>query len=155
MKAREGTSVEFAADATAADGAAYFAGDQVRAAFARGEVLFDRRAIVNGAVHASRREGPGEAEVHAGETDVMFFQEGGAQLVTGGAVTAPRTIGPGETRGSGIEGGLERSVGPGDVMVIPRGVPHWFREVRSPLTYYTVKIHWNREEPATRPDCGP
>jgi pyruvate kinase len=27
----------------------------------------------------------------------------------------------------------------GDVVVIPAGVPHWFKEVSGPLTYFVVK----------------
>ena len=28
----------------------------------------------------------------------------------------------------------------GDVMIVPNGTPHWFREVDGPLTYYVVKV---------------
>jgi len=26
------------------------------------------------------------------------------------------------------------------VIIVPRGTPHWFREVQGPLTYYVVKV---------------
>jgi quercetin dioxygenase-like cupin family protein len=40
---------------------------------------------------------------------------------------------------SAIEGGETRTIRQGDVVVIPAGTPHWFREVNGPVTYYTVK----------------
>jgi hypothetical protein len=58
----------------------------------------------------------------------------------GGTVVAPKATGPGEIRGSAIEGGETRALAPGDVVVVPHGVPHWFREVQGPLTYYVVKV---------------
>jgi quercetin dioxygenase-like cupin family protein len=45
-----------------------------------------------------------------------------------------------EIRGDVIEGGETRTISPGDVVVIPSGVPHWFKEVPGPLTYYVVKV---------------
>jgi glc operon protein GlcG len=60
-------------------------------------------------------------------------------LIVGGKVTNPRTLAAGEIRGSAIEGGEARSIERGDVVVIPRGTPHWFKQVRTPFTYYVVK----------------
>lgn len=59
---------------------------------------------------------------------------------TGGKVVDPKPTGPGEIRGASIEGGETRVLKPGDVVVVPHGVPHWFREVQGPLTYYVVKV---------------
>ncbi len=87
----------------------------------------------------SRRTGPGEAEVHSEETDVFYVVEGSAVFVTGGTVTEARATGPGQTRGSGIEGGKTHKLSVGDVIVIPRGTPHWFREVHDRIVYYVVK----------------
>jgi glc operon protein GlcG len=28
----------------------------------------------------------------------------------------------------------------GDVVVIPNGVPHWFKEVEAPFLYYVIKV---------------
>ena len=87
----------------------------------------------------SRRTGPGEAEVHAEETDVFYVVEGSAVLVTGGAVTDARNTGPGQIRGAEIEGGKTHNLAVGDVIVIPRGTPHWFKEVPDLVVYYVVK----------------
>jgi glc operon protein GlcG len=90
-------------------------------------------------VNASRRDGPGEAEVHRDDTDIFYVQQGTAELVTGGELIAPRDISPAEIRGSGIQGGDSRTLARGDVVTIPRGVPHWFRQVKTPFTYLVVK----------------
>jgi glc operon protein GlcG len=90
-------------------------------------------------VNASRRDGPGEAEVHLTETDIFYVRGGTATLVTGGEVIEPRNASASEIRGRAIDGGQEQRLRAGDVIAIPRGVPHWFREVGAPFTYYVVK----------------
>lgn len=90
-------------------------------------------------VNASRRDAPGEAEVHLGDTDIFYVLEGSAELVTGGTVVEPRSVSATEIRGPRIEGGEARRLAPGDVLTVPSGVPHWFRDVGGPFTYYVVK----------------
>jgi glc operon protein GlcG len=90
-------------------------------------------------VNASNRKAPGEAEVHLGDTDIFYVREGRATLVTGGQVVEPRNASPTEIRGRAIEGGQEQKLEAGDVITIPRGVPHWFKSVETPFTYYVVK----------------
>jgi glc operon protein GlcG len=109
----------------------------VEAAFAAGRPLTE---TADYKVHASRREAAGQAEVHERDTDLIHVLSGKATFVTGGTVVAPKATGPGEIRGSAIEGGETRALAPGDVVVVPHGVPHWFREVQGPLTYYVVKV---------------
>jgi len=115
----------------------YFEQEKVAAAFAKGAPLLENGSYK---IHASHRDGPGVAEVHAGETDVIHVLEGSATLVTGGEVVGGKPIGPEEIRGAGIRGGDTRRLRKGDVVVIPSGVPHWFREVAGPLDYYVVKV---------------
>jgi glc operon protein GlcG len=123
--------------ARAASGpATRFEAERVAAAFARGVPLLE----VDGyKIHASRREAPGVAEVHDWETDVMYVLEGSATIVTGGTVVDPKVVEPGQIRGPAIQGGDSRRVGKGDVLVIPAGTPHWFKDVDGPMTYFVVK----------------
>lgn len=109
----------------------------VKAGFAKGSVLLDRGDYQ---VHASRRDSPGKAEVHQIDTDVFYVLEGTATLVTGGKVPDLALTAPNELRGSRIEGGEVKSIGPGDVVVIPSGTPHWFRDVKAPVLYLAVKV---------------
>ena len=109
---------------------------KVAAAFAKGVPLLE---VEGYKIHASRRDGPGIAEVHDWETDVVYVLEGSATVVTGGTVVEPKITEPGQVRGPVIRGGESRRVGKGDVLVIPAGVPHWFKDVQGPLTYFVVK----------------
>ncbi len=109
---------------------------KVAAAFAEGVPLLE---VEGYKIHASRRDGPGVAEVHDWETDVVYVLEGSATVVTGGTVVDPKVTEPGQVRGPVIQGGESRRVGKGDVLVIPAGVPHWFKDVQGPLTYFVVK----------------
>jgi glc operon protein GlcG len=122
-----------------AEPVAYVDRETVATAFGRGAVLLDggERGWM---VHASRREGPGEAEVHEQETDIIYVLGGCATFVTGGTVLEGRRTGAGELRGSGIRDGETRKLSKGDVIVVPRGTPHWFQEVQAPFTYYVVKV---------------
>lgn len=115
----------------------YLPRDEVAAAFAKGAPLVEVAAYK---IHASRREAPGMAEVHVRDTDIVYVLEGTATLVTGGAVVDGKTTAPDEIRGVSIGGGESRRLAPGDVIVVPNGTPHWFKEVRGPFLYYVVKV---------------
>ena len=91
-------------------------------------------------VQTSRRVKPGGAEVHEKETDVFYVVDGAATLVTGGTVVDAKTTRPQQILGTGIKGGDSRRISKGDVVVIPAGVPHWFKEVDSFVNYLVVKV---------------
>jgi hypothetical protein len=126
-----------AVGAAAAGEVRYFAASDVRSAFDHGAVLLDAGSYM---VHASRRDAAGMAEVHLKDTDIVHVLHGGATIVTGGTVVAGRPTAPDEVRGASIQGGAERRLAEGDVLVVPKGVPHWFREVDAPFLYYVVKV---------------
>jgi mannose-6-phosphate isomerase-like protein (cupin superfamily) len=109
----------------------------VAAAFAAGGSFLETPEY---RVGMARREGPGDAEVHDTDTDIFYVFAGTAALVFGGEMVEPRTVGPGEHRASSTRGGESRTVTKGDIIVIPRGVPHWFNEVSAaPFIYLVVK----------------
>jgi uncharacterized protein GlcG (DUF336 family)/quercetin dioxygenase-like cupin family protein len=118
----------------------FFESNTVRAAFDKGAVLVGDDTGHNYMVHASRREKPGAAEVHALDTDIIYVLDGEAEFVTGGKVVEGKEVAPHEVRGSGIEGGDLRRLKRGDVITVANGTPHWFREVRGPFLYYVVKV---------------
>ena len=109
---------------------------RVTTAFAKGEPLVENGLYK---VHASRREGPGMAEVHVRDTDIIYVLEGSATIVTGGQVVDEKTTATDEIRGRLITGGTERRLAKGDLFIVPNGVPHWFSEVQAPFLYYVVK----------------
>jgi glc operon protein GlcG len=117
--------------------ATYFDKDKVAESFAKGAVLFNGNDKYM--VHTSRREQAGVAEVHTKDADIIYIQDGSATFVTGGTVVDPQSIAPDEIRGPEITGGESRTLTKGDVIIVPAGTPHWFKEVPAPLLYYVVK----------------
>jgi mannose-6-phosphate isomerase-like protein (cupin superfamily) len=109
-----------------------------------GGVLADRGAYT---VLALRRTADGEAEVHAEWDDVMMIQEGAATLLSGGEVAGARESAPGELRGGRITGGTRRALAPGDVVMVPAGVPHQMLVAEGEsIVYLVVKVQ--RRPPA-------
>ena len=128
------------ANKTTAGAISYFDKDQVSAAFAKGAVLVNGDNGRNFMVHASHREKAGLAEVHELDADIIYVLEGSATFVTGGTVLEPKTVEPYEIRGSSIQNGETRRIVKGDIIVVPSGTPHWFKEVPGPINYYVVKV---------------
>lgn len=118
----------------------YFEKGKVEEAFAKGSVLLDGSEGRNYMVHASRREKPGQAEIHTKDADVIYVLQGKATFITGGEAVDAKTTAPDELRGSSITGGETRQIAKGDVIVVPHGVPHQFLEVTDPFLYYVVKV---------------
>jgi len=110
---------------------------KVAAALAKSETLVRSPVLT---VMGSHRAAPGQVEVHEKETDVFYVTEGEATFVTGGSMTGGKVTEPGQLRGSTIQGGESHHLTKGDVMVIPAGTPHWFREVPKSISYYVVKV---------------
>ena len=122
----------------AKDGTVYFPAEKTAAGWAKGGPLIETGTYK---IHTSRRDGkPGEAEVHARDTDIFYILDGKATIVTGGTLVDGKTTAPNEQRGARLDGGLTRTVSKGDVLIIPNGVPHWFSETSAPFLYFTVKV---------------
>jgi mannose-6-phosphate isomerase-like protein (cupin superfamily) len=114
----------------------YIGSAEVSAAFAKGRPLIETDGYK---VHASRREAPGLAEVHARDTDIIYVLSGTATILTGGDVVDGQTTAKDEIRGPSIKGGQTQHLARGDVLVVPQGVPHQFTAVDAPFLYYVVK----------------
>jgi uncharacterized protein GlcG (DUF336 family)/quercetin dioxygenase-like cupin family protein len=136
-------SKAFDASAMGSDSApavSFWEKSKVDEAFAKGAVLFDGNDGRNYMVHASRREKPGQAEIHTKDADVIYVLQGSATFITGGEAVDGKIIAPDEIRGSSIKGGETRQIAKGDVIILPHGVPHQFLEVTNPFLYYVVKV---------------
>jgi glc operon protein GlcG len=123
----------------------YIESQKVAASFQKGAVLVGEdetmmHAARNYMVHASHRDKAGVVEIHEQDTDIVYVLKGSAQLVTGGTPVGTKTIAPHELRAPTVNGGEMRKLVPGDVVIIPNGVPHWFKEVEAPFDYYVVKV---------------
>ena len=111
--------------------------DKVAAAIANGG------AIASGtdySISIGKRTGPGQVEIHDKETDTFYILDGEATFITGGTMIGGRVSRANQQVGTEIQGGTEHHLVKGDVIVIPAGSPHWFKEVPKPFTYYMVKV---------------
>jgi mannose-6-phosphate isomerase-like protein (cupin superfamily) len=92
-------------------------------------------------INIVRRGSAGIAMAHATGpakgSEVHYIIDGAATVVTGGTLVRPAGAnGPGVT----IEGGESRRVTKGDVIVIPAGTPHWYKNVEGSVTYLEVRF---------------
>lgn len=72
------------------------------------------------------RVGDSGSESHTKAADFIFVHEGGGDIVMGGTIIGGREERPDEIRGTSIEGGKRYTIGVGDSLYIPAGVPHQF-----------------------------
>jgi mannose-6-phosphate isomerase-like protein (cupin superfamily) len=106
-------------------------------AFAKGTRLVEAPDMI---VLGGHREVNGQVEVHDKETDVIYIIDGAATFVTGGKMVDGRVTGPGQWLGRDISGGEEHRLVKGDMMIVPAGMPHWFKQVSPQVSYYVVKV---------------
>ena len=111
--------------------------DKVAAALAKGGSLVTASDVL---VSGSHRDKPGQVEVHDKEMDVLYITDGSATFVTGGKIVGAKQSRPDQWLGTDITGGTTHKLVKGDVIVVPAGMPHWFKEVPGPLSYYVVKV---------------
>jgi mannose-6-phosphate isomerase-like protein (cupin superfamily) len=90
----------------------------------------------------------GDAVMHEGvsNSEIYYMLRGEGTLVTGGTLVNPRrTDGSSLVRADAIQGGDARRIVPGDVVVIPPDVPHWWSELEGDVEYLIF-----RADPAKR-----
>jgi mannose-6-phosphate isomerase-like protein (cupin superfamily) len=87
---------------------------------------------------------------HSQVTEIYYVIAGAGTFVTGGRIANPSAapadgatvkvlVGP-STVGSGIDGGQQRTIGPGDVIIVPPGVAHWFSAIEADLDYLVFRV---------------
>ncbi|HMD36546.1 MAG TPA: cupin domain-containing protein [Vicinamibacterales bacterium] len=95
---------------------------------------------------------------HAQVTEVYYIIDGSGTFVTGGTMVQPTPspadgtvvkilVGP-STNGSAIQDGQSRKVGPGDVVIVPPGVAHWFSAMESDMNYLVMRVDADHVLPA-------
>jgi len=102
-----------------------------------------------GVVHRSAKAKQGAVE-HDQMTEVYHIISGSGTLVTGGALVNPerrpttdravRDLSGPSVTGTALQNGESRKVGPGDVVVIPAGVGHWFSSIDGNIDYLIVRV---------------
>ena len=114
----------------------YIGHDKVAAAFVKGERVIEDEGLI---VIAQRVVGRG-SEMHDSINHVFIIVEGEAEFITGGKLIDPKVTDPGQTRGTGIEGGVSHHLTKGDVITIPAKTPHQWKDTSKTgsIAYYAV-----------------
>ena len=87
------------------------------------------------------RNGPGEAEIHVRQADLLLIRSGEGTVLVGGTIIEGKPSGTGEIRGKSIEGGVPYKITAGDVLYIPANTVHQFQvEPGKAFTAMVVKI---------------
>jgi mannose-6-phosphate isomerase-like protein (cupin superfamily) len=68
------------------------------------------------------------SEMHDNTNHVFIIMDGEAEFVTGGKIVDPKVTAIGQTRGTGIEGGVSHHLTKGDVITIPAKTPHQWKD---------------------------
>jgi mannose-6-phosphate isomerase-like protein (cupin superfamily) len=116
----------------------YIDHDKVSASMVKGgEIIND-----NGLIVLANRAVQRGSEMHGKTNHVFIIVDGEGTLVTGGQLINPKEIGPGQTRGDGIQGGEAHHLSKGDVITIPANTPHWWKDTSKTgsVGYYAVNI---------------
>ena len=102
-----------------------------------------------GVVHRSAQAAQ-SAVKHDQVTEVYHILAGSGTMVTGGTLVKPQRRGSNDAAlreltgpsvsGASIQEGESRHVGPGDMVIIPAGVGHWFSKVDGSIDYVVVRI---------------
>jgi mannose-6-phosphate isomerase-like protein (cupin superfamily) len=89
-------------------------------------------------INIVRRTSGQGAIAHPDGTEVHHIIDGAATFVTGGTIVRPTAAGRGGI--ATIEGGQSRRVTKGDVILVPAGTPHWYKDLEGSITYLEVRF---------------
>jgi quercetin dioxygenase-like cupin family protein len=130
----------------------YFNHEKVDASFAKAtasdgsRVLFSRKDSQGRTftVHTNSRgqADKGELHSHEGWTAVVVVMSGAATFVTPGtavAAKAAKTTASDELGGQSIGSGESHRISKGDVIIVPPGAPHSYKNVEEPFRYLVVQ----------------
>jgi quercetin dioxygenase-like cupin family protein len=130
----------------------YFSHDKVDASFAKAistdgsRILFVRKDSQGRSfsVHTNSRTKADEGTPHShqGWTAVVVIMSGAATFITPGTpgvAGAAKATMPGDLGGQSIGSGETHRIGKGDVIIIPPGAPHVYKDVEEPFHYLVVE----------------
>ncbi|MEO8050434.1 MAG: cupin domain-containing protein [Acidobacteriota bacterium] len=90
-------------------------------------------------VQTNRRVKNGNIEIHLKETDIFYVMDGSATILVGGTAVEPSERRPNQLTAKDISNPESYNLKKGDVLVIPAGTPHWFKQVNGSIDYLVVK----------------
>jgi mannose-6-phosphate isomerase-like protein (cupin superfamily) len=90
-------------------------------------------------INIVRRTKAAGAVAHDGFAELHHIVDGSGTLVTGGTMVRPT----GGRGGATIQNGVSRHVAKGDVILIPSGMPHWYKDLDGTITY--LEVRWEEK----------
>jgi mannose-6-phosphate isomerase-like protein (cupin superfamily) len=86
------------------------------------------------------RTATGPAAVHEKEAELFYVIEGSGTLTTGGKLKEEKRTNPTNLSGSGIDGGMSRTVSKGDFLIVPEGSPHQYSDIKGELILMSIHV---------------
>lgn len=80
------------------------------------------------------------ASTHDKDAELFYVVEGAGTVVTGGKLQNERRTNPGNSTGTGIEGGTSRRIAVGDFILVPERTPHWFTKIDGALVVMSLHL---------------
>jgi mannose-6-phosphate isomerase-like protein (cupin superfamily) len=95
--------------------------------------------------HLRRVQPETSALIHDHVTEIYYILEGSGVLMTGGRIENVResdlsNVGAGISHTGAHVGGTTQRLAPGDVFVVPAGVPHRFSQLDGPIRYVVYRF---------------
>lgn len=85
------------------------------------------------------RTGTTAPSVHKDRAELIYVEDGGCTLVTGGKLVNAKDGAGGNMSGTAIEGGSPRQISKGDYVLVPPNTPHWYTKVQG--RFVSVTLH--------------
>jgi mannose-6-phosphate isomerase-like protein (cupin superfamily) len=104
--------------------------------------LITQRVLEGGTYSVNVRHiaGSETALQHGKISEVWVVRDGSGVVATGGTLVDQKPgAAAGEFTGSGIRGGVERTIKAGDLVFIPPGIPHGIKESKG-ITYLNIRF---------------
>jgi mannose-6-phosphate isomerase-like protein (cupin superfamily) len=95
--------------------------------------------------HLRRVQAETNALIHDHVTEIYYILEGSGTLMTGGRLENAKesdltNLGAGMSHTGTHVGGASQKLAPGDVFVVPAGVPHRFSQLDGPIRYIVYRF---------------
>ena len=85
------------------------------------------------------RTGAAPPAVHLRDAELIYVLDGSGELVSGGRLVGETRKNPNNLGGTDIDGGQRRHIAKGDVILVPKGSPHWIDQVDGEL--FLISMH--------------
>jgi mannose-6-phosphate isomerase-like protein (cupin superfamily) len=86
------------------------------------------------------RTATGPAAVHEKEAELFYVIDGSGTLTTGGKLKDEKRTNPTNLSGTGIDGGMSRTVSKGDFLIVPEGAPHQYSDIKGELILMSLHV---------------